>query len=39
MGKMLLLPQGSRPIIADRVPYHKDPTLKGYWDDPRVPTA
>jgi type IV secretion system protein VirD4 len=39
MGKMLLLPQGSRPIIADRVPYWEDPTLKGYWDDPRVPIA
>jgi type IV secretion system protein VirD4 len=39
MGKMLLLPQGSRPIIADRVPYWEDPTLKGYWDDPRAPIA
>jgi type IV secretion system protein VirD4 len=36
MGKMLLLPQGSRPIIADRVPYFVDPNLKGLWDDPRV---
>jgi type IV secretion system protein VirD4 len=39
MGKMLLLPQGSRPIITDRVPYFKDPHLKGLWDDPRATAA
>ena len=39
MGKMLLLPQGARPVIADRVPYWEDPTLKGLWDDPRTPIA
>jgi len=35
--KMLVLRQGSRPIIADRVPYFIDPDLKGLWDDPRKP--
>jgi type IV secretion system protein VirD4 len=34
-GKMLVLAQGLHPIITDRVPYWKDETLKGSWDDPR----
>jgi type IV secretion system protein VirD4 len=34
-GKMLVLSQGSRPIIADRLPYFVDPSLAGLWDDPR----
>ncbi|MYL85309.1 type IV secretory system conjugative DNA transfer family protein, partial [Desulfovibrio aerotolerans] len=33
--QMLVLPQGSRPIISDRVPYFHDPGLSGLWDDPR----
>jgi len=35
-GKMLVLAQGSRPIITDRIPYWADQNLKGLWDDPRV---
>lgn len=35
-GKMLVLPQGSRPIISDRVPYYEDNELSGLWDDPRI---
>ena len=35
-GKMLVLPQGSRPIISDRIPYYQDAQLNGLWDDPRV---
>jgi type IV secretion system protein VirD4 len=38
-GKMLVLKQGARPIIADRVPYYVDPGLSGWWDDPRGPPA
>jgi type IV secretion system protein VirD4 len=34
--KMLVLPQGSRPIISDRVPYYEDTELTGLWDDPRT---
>lgn len=34
-NKMLVLSQGTRPIIADRVPYFKDQALAGLWDDPR----
>jgi type IV secretion system protein VirD4 len=37
--KMLILPQGFRPIQADRVPYYQDEALKGRWDDPRVTAA
>jgi type IV secretion system protein VirD4 len=36
-GKMLVLPQGSRAIEADRVPYFDDRALDGLWDDPRGP--
>lgn len=34
--KMLVLPQGFRPIQTDRVPYYEDQTLEGLWDDPRA---
>ncbi len=34
-GKMLVLPQGERPIVADRFAYWQDPALNGLWDDPR----
>jgi len=34
--KMLVLPQGFRPILSDRVPYYEDRTLEGLWDDPRT---
>ena len=34
-GKMLVLPQGERPVIADRFAYWQDPALNGLWDDPR----
>jgi len=37
--KMLVLPQGSHPIITNRVPYFRDPRLSGLWDDPRSTTA
>lgn len=33
--KMLVLPQGSRPIVTERVAYFHDQTLAGLWDDPR----
>lgn len=33
--KMLVLPQGSRPIVSDRVAYFHDEALAGLWDDPR----
>jgi type IV secretion system protein VirD4 len=33
--RMLVLPQGSSPIIADRVPYYEDEKLAGLWIDPR----
>lgn len=33
--KMLVLLQGSHPIIAERVPYYQDESLAGLWDDPR----
>ena len=36
-GKMLVLPQGSRPIVSDRVAYFDDKGLEGLWDDPRGP--
>jgi type IV secretion system protein VirD4 len=38
-NKMLVLPQGSRPVIADRVAYWKDAGLDGLWDDPRLEPA
>jgi type IV secretion system protein VirD4 len=38
-GKMLVLPQGSRPIVSDRVAYWQDAGLNGLWDDPRGPLA
>jgi type IV secretory pathway TraG/TraD family ATPase VirD4 len=34
---MLVLPQASRPIIAERVAYWNDHDLAGLWDDPRQP--
>jgi hypothetical protein len=34
---MLLLPEGGRPMIVDRMPYYLDPSLAGRWDDPRGP--
>ena len=33
---MLILPQGSHPIITKRVTYYHDDELKGLWDDPRT---
>lgn len=36
-GKMLVLAQGARPIVTDRVPYYTDKSLDGRWDDPRGP--
>ena len=36
---MLVLPQGSRPIVSDRVAYWQDPAIAGLWDDPRGPVA
>lgn len=36
-AKMLVLAQGEHPIEAARVPYFRDDTLKGLWDDPRYP--
>lgn len=36
--KMLVLPQGVRPIQTDRVPYYEDQALEELWDDPRVTT-
>ncbi len=39
-GKMLVLAQGARPIVTDRVAYFDDKSLAGVWDDPRrVPPA
>lgn len=38
-GQMLVLPQGSFPIVAQRVPYFQDQGLAGLWDDPRPPAA
>ena len=34
-GKMLVLAQGVRPIITDRIAYFADNHLNGMWDDPR----
>lgn len=34
-GKMLVLAQGLRPVVTDRVAYFDDTSLKGLWDDPR----
>ena len=34
-GKMLVLPQGERPIITQRKAYWDDYNLNGLWDDPR----
>jgi type IV secretion system protein VirD4 len=36
-GKMLVLAQGSHPIVTDRVAYWNDKSLDGAWDDPRMP--
>ena len=36
-GKMLVLPQGSRPVVTHRFAYWDDPALNGLWDDPRAP--
>ena len=36
-GKMLVLAQGSHPIVTDRVAYWNDKSLDGTWDDPRMP--
>jgi hypothetical protein len=36
---MLVLPPGSRPIVADHVAYWQDPALAGLWDDPRGPVS
>lgn len=36
-NKMLVIPQGGRPIEVDRVPYFLDPELSKLWDDPRGP--
>jgi hypothetical protein len=35
-SKMLVLPQGSRLIISDRVPHYQDKEMRGFWDDPQV---
>lgn len=34
-GRMLVLPEGSRPVETDKVPYFDDTALKGLWDKPR----
>lgn len=36
--QMLVLAQGSRPVVTTRVPYYEDDSLKGLWDDPREKT-
>jgi type IV secretion system protein VirD4 len=36
-GKMLVLAQGTHPIITQRVAYFNDPSLAKVWDDPRAP--
>jgi type IV secretory pathway TraG/TraD family ATPase VirD4 len=33
---MLILPQGSYPIEAKRVPYYRDRRFANLWDDPRT---
>jgi type IV secretion system protein VirD4 len=33
-GKILLLAEGLKPIIGERVPYYQDPSLDGLWDNP-----
>jgi type IV secretion system protein VirD4 len=38
-GKMLVLMQGSRAIVTDRVAYWDDKSLDGLWDDPRAQTS
>lgn len=38
-GHMLVLVQGTRPIVTDRVGYFHDSTLAGLFDDPRAPIA
>jgi type IV secretion system protein VirD4 len=35
---MLVLAQGSCPLITKRVAYFDDRALQGLWDDPRIPT-
>ena len=35
--RMMILPQGSHPVVTDRVAYFDDDGLKGRWDDPRGP--
>jgi type IV secretion system protein VirD4 len=35
--RMLVLPQGARPIVTKRKAYWNDPALDGLWDDPRKP--
>jgi type IV secretion system protein VirD4 len=35
-GKMLVLAQGSHPIVTDRVAYWNDESLDDVWDDPRL---
>ena len=37
--KMLVLAQGARPIVTDRIAYFKDRGLGGLWDDPRRPVS
>ncbi|WP_036296983.1 type IV secretory system conjugative DNA transfer family protein [Methylosinus sp. PW1] len=34
--RMLVLPQGERPIATQRKAYWDDPALNGLWDDPRT---
>ena len=36
-GRMLVLPQGKRPVVTERFAYWDDPALNGLWDDPRKP--
>lgn len=33
--RMLVLPQGSHPIVTARVPYFQDGSVAALWDDPR----
>lgn len=38
-NKILVLSQGARPVVADRVAYWNDRALDDLWDDPRGPVG
>jgi type IV secretion system protein VirD4 len=38
-NKMLVLAQGARPVVTDRVAYWNDTELDGLWDDLRVQSS